>query len=467
MPPIEPSSRWLPVSVGYLVAVVLTAGVTLLVVALLMNIFERRYEARSPHVRVVEVTENTIDPAVWGRNWPHSFDSFSRTADHARTRYGGSSAVPEQKLDHFPWLRTMYSGFAFSLDYREAQDHTFMLLDQELSERVLQREQHGACLHCHSSVLPLYRFVGEGDVMEGFRQVNAMPYNKARNLTNDDGDPLVTHPATCVDCHDPETMAVRITRPAFLVGIASYMENMQGAKDYDVNRDASRHELRTFVCAQCHVEYYTSADDKQLTYPWARGLSVDQEERYYDELGFSDWTHDLTGAPMLKAQHPEFELHSQGPHAQAGVTCADCHMPYERQGAMKVSSHHVRSPLLDLSASCMTCHGGSESSMLDRVHQIQERHVALTHRAAEALMDMINAIVAARENGATDQELEDALRYHRRAQWRLDWIFSENSHGFHAPQESARVLADSIDFSRRGPVVAPRPAQTPRAPSAP
>jgi nitrite reductase (cytochrome c-552) len=132
--------------------------------------------------------------------------------------------------------------------------------------------------------------------------------------------------------------------------------------DYDVNRDASRQEMRTYVCAQCHVEYYFAGDEKLLTYPWHKGLLVEEIEAYYDEIGFSDWTHGITGARLLKAQHPEFEMWSQGTHGRAGVACADCHMPYRRVGAMKVSDHHVRSPLLDVAASCQTCHRISETS---------------------------------------------------------------------------------------------------------
>src|SRR5688572_29519312 len=162
----EPAERghWL----GYLIAVIATALLTALVFGLLVSIFQRKQEAREPFVRLVEVTEDTIDPATWGVNWPRQFDSYRRTVDYTKTRYGGSDAIPAQKLDQEPWLRTMYSGYAFSHDYREARGHAYMLLDQQQTERVLKRPQPGACLHCHASILPIYRSVGRGDVMEGF-----------------------------------------------------------------------------------------------------------------------------------------------------------------------------------------------------------------------------------------------------------------------------------------------------------
>jgi nitrite reductase (cytochrome c-552) len=455
-------------------AVLVTASAIVGVAALLISIAERRWEARHPFVRVVEVDEQTIDPATWGANWPHQYETYRRTVDYGRTRYGGSDAVPRQKLDANPWLRTMWAGYAFSLDYRESRGHAYMLHDQDHTERVAQRPQPGACLHCHSSVLPAYRFAGSGDVMEGFRRVNAMTWNEARRLTDDEGRPLIIHPVSCVDCHDPETMRLRITRPAFLIGVQALANSddpvphlpsierwRQGDRrqEYDVNAEASRHEMRSFSCAQCHVEYYfTPAASPlgrgQLVYPWRRGLKVEQIEAYYDEIGYDDWQHGITGGGMLKAQHPEFELWSQGIHARAGVACADCHMPFERAGAMKISNHHVRSPLLNIAQSCQVCHNVPEQELLARAHTTQDRTQRLVDRGADALVQMMAAVTTAQKIGATSEQLAEALRLQRQAQWRLDFVYSEGSRGFHAPQETARILAEAIDYARRGEALA-------------
>lgn len=459
-PATSPARRSTAAFIG---AIVITAALTFIVAALLVNIFQRKQEERMPFMRVVDVNEDAIDPALWGANWPIQYDSYRRTVDYEQTRYGGSDAIPTQKLDTHPWLRSMFSGYAFSLDYREARGHAYMLSDQDHTERVHQRSQPGACLHCHSSVLPAYRHAGNGDIMEGFRIVNAMSWNEARNMTDAHGHMLVDHPVSCVDCHDPQTMNLRITRPAFEIGIAAYKAS-QGMHNYNVNRDATRQEMRSYVCAQCHVEYYFAPPDTQLVYPWSKGLKVEEIEAYYDGIGFTDWTHGITGAPMLKAQHPEFELWSQGTHARAGVSCADCHMPYRRVGAMKVSDHHVRSPLLNVAASCQTCHRVPEAELLARAHTIQDRTVALIQRASDALMEMMSEITAARAAGATDAQLAEALQLHRRAQWRLDFVFSENSHGFHAPQESARILAEAIDYARQGALAAKTASLTPGGP---
>jgi nitrite reductase (cytochrome c-552) len=253
-------------------------------------------------------------------------------------------------------------------------------------------------------------------------------------------------------------MALRVTRPGFIAGIKA-LQAKRGVLDYDPNRDATRQEMRSFVCGQCHVEYYFKGDGKVVTYPWANGLRVEEIEAYYDGIGFSDWVHAETGDKVLKAQHPEFEVWAQGVHARAGVACADCHMPYQRVGALKVSDHWVRSPLLNVNRACQPCHGVPEQELQARVLTIQDRHYALLGRAAQATTDMLDAIVAAKKSGATEGDLKAAATLHRKAQWRLDFVAAENSMGFHAPQEMARILGEAIDFARQGQLEADRAAR--------
>jgi nitrite reductase (cytochrome c-552) len=214
--------------------------------------------------------------------------------------------------------------------------------------------------------------------------------------------------------------------------------------------------MRSFVCGQCHVEYYFKGPGKVVTYPWANGLKVEEIEAYYDKEGFSDWVHAETGNKLLKAQHPEFEVWSQGVHSRAGVACADCHMPYERVGALKVSDHWVRSPLLNVNRACQPCHAVAEKELEARVLTIQDRHHALLERAARATTDMLDAIVAAKTGGAGERDLQGAAVQQRKAQWRLDFVAAENSMGFHAPQEMARILAEVIDHARQGQLEAER-----------
>jgi nitrite reductase (cytochrome c-552) len=206
------------------------------------------------------------------------------------------------------------------------------------------------------------------------------------------------------------------------------------------------------VCGQCHVEYYFKGPEKRLVYPWAKGLKVEEILAYYDEAKFKDWVHAESGAEVLKAQHPEFELWNQGIHARSGVACADCHMPYTREGALKISDHHVRSPLLNINRACQTCHKVPEAELKARVETIQERTFRLRNLAMDALVGLIGDIKGARGARATDAEMAPARDFQRRAQFFLDFVEAENSTGFHAPQEAARILGESINFSRQGQI---------------
>ncbi len=517
-----------------LVFIVAVVG-TLLVTWVLITMFGHKQAARRPFLRVVEVNEISTDAEPWGRNWPHQFDGWKATAGDRF--YGGSSALPASKLDKQPWLKRLYAGYAFSIDYREARGHAYMLYDQGVTERITKKPQAGACLHCHASNTVMYRMVGleamgaptDNDalaagfnmpaVMRGFEEVSRMPYDEVLALlraapdgTPGENEPVVpqpplggftgefagqpvpedhpaaihgeAHPVSCIDCHDPETMQIRVTRPGFMRGIAMLAESdepvphlpsleswRRGKRDtpYDPNQLATRQEMRSFVCGQCHVEYYC-ANKMTLEFPWSNGLKVEQLEQHWDETKFPDgsdfydYAHGETGAKVYKAQHPEFELWSQGIHARSGVTCADCHMPYEREGAMKVSSHDVRSPLYNINNACQQCHNDDEDTLIEKITTIQDRHMAHMERAAAAMTDMLDAIMEAKAAGASEDTLKPVYDLQRKAMWRLDYISSENSKGFHAAQEAARILGESIDYSRQAQAMALR-LRAPEAPS--
>lgn len=448
---------------------IVTAGLT----ALLTNIFQRKVEQQNPYVRLVEVGENDTDPAKWGRNWPAQYDGYKRTSLPTKTRFGGhmgSEALPEEKIERDPWLKRMFLGYAFSIDYRDRRGHAYMLADQEATRR-LEKPQSGSCLHCHASIIPLYRLLGGGDAMKGFESTFQSSYKELHAKLRESGH---AGPLSCVDCHDPKDMGLRVTRPGFIKGIRALAESdaklpglpsvaiwRSGKRDkpYDPNVDASRNEMRSFVCGQCHVEYYCG-DKMTLTFPWAKGLKVEDIEAFWDETKFPngkefvDYTHAETGAPILKAQHPEFELWNQGIHSRSGVSCADCHMPYMREGATKVSDHWVRSPLLNINRACQSCHRAGEDEMKSRVDAIQQRTYDLLQRGGAAIVALIDALKAAKDAGAPAERLDAARRLQRRSQWRLDFVAAENSMGFHAPQEAARILAEAIDFARQGELVA-------------
>ncbi|BDG03139.1 ammonia-forming cytochrome c nitrite reductase subunit c552 [Anaeromyxobacter oryzae] len=525
---------------GLLVALV--AGVFALVAvgaaALLVNIAERKEEAKNAYVKLVEVTENDVDPAKWGTNWPRELDGYKRTAEPTSTKYGGGKGPsegqpPPQKADRDPWLKRVFAGYLFAVDYRDRRGHAYMLTDQENTKRNVPAEakQSGNCLHCHAAITPLYRKLGKEaapqaseaeQVQAGLVKVSELGYWDAHKALEQLSGGKV-HPVSCVDCHDPQSMELRVTRPGFIAGIQKLAASSADvphlpsidrwrkgdkARPYDPNLDGTRQEKRAYVCGQCHVEYFCGKG-MALFFPWGDGLKVEEMEHLYDGTlvkgkRFKDWVHAETGFELLKAQHPEFEMWSQGIHARSGVTCADCHMPYKRDGAQKISEHWVRSPLLQPNRSCAGCHPYGDDELKARVLSIQDRHFALLTRAGNAAVAMIDAIVAVRkpyddkaraaaaakaketvekQDGflalPKDQQekklaaetnanllaawrevvektpaLKELENLQRAAQWRLDMVAAENSMGFHAPQEMARLLGESIDLSRQAQVKA-------------
>lgn len=504
---------------------------------LLVNITERKQEAKNAYVKLVEVTEDDVDPAKWGTNWPREYDGYKRTSEPSQTKYGGSGGaegmMPPQKAARDPWLTRVFAGYLFAVDFRDRRGHSYMLFDQENTKRNVPAEnkQSGNCMHCHASIMPLYRKLGKEaapqateaeQVQKGLAAVGELSYWDTHKQLEQLGGGKA-HPVSCVDCHDPKSMELRVTRPGFITGIqkfaastgdATHLPSIERwrkgsrARAYDPNVDASRQEKRSYVCGQCHVEYFCGKGTT-LFFPWAGGLKVEEIEKVYDgmqvkEARFKDWTHAETGMEVLKAQHPEFEMWSQGIHARSGVACADCHMPYRRDGAQKISEHWVRSPLLSANRACASCHPYSDEELKSRVEGIQDRHFALMTRAGQAAVAMIDAIVAVRkpyddqnrvaaaakakgtlEKSADfaklpkedqdkklaaetkanllaawrvvvekDPAIKELGELQRAAQWRLDYVAAENSMGFHAPQEMARILGESIDLSRQAQVKA-------------
>ncbi|AYD90593.1 ammonia-forming cytochrome c nitrite reductase subunit c552 [Actinomyces lilanjuaniae] len=445
-------SRWIPVVVLVSVAVS-TAALTWL----LTTIFSHRQESAASFTEVVELTDTSYDPAVWGENFPIQYEQYRQTVEDTDGDFIEVTPTAEDpreyhtisRIESEPRAQRMWRGYAFAVDYTEPRGHEWALLDQMYTERTDERfNQPGACLNCHASTPEIYDELGDGDREAGFEAMNAMDYEDA-----------VEHASSsiaCIDCHDPQTMELTITRPAFAEGIRE-AKAAEGIEDFDVNRDATNQEMRTYVCAQCHVEYYFAGDGKTLTFPWDNGLTVYDAMDYYDDIGWTDFTHEESGAEVLKAQHPDFETWSQGIHAANGVTCADCHMAYGREGAAKVSNHQIMSPMASeetINASCLTCHHSSAEEMRQRVDTIQTTWQSSLNVSFTALDALITDITTAVDNGSADEaDLEKARDYQRKAQFVVDYSFSENGRGFHAPAYSVSILNQATDWARSGQLV--------------
>lgn len=409
---------------------------------------------------VVKLTDDTEDPAEWGKNYPYHYADFMRTEEMVATKYGGShklshttgtatdsrAFVAQSKIDEDDGLKKMWAGMPFSIDFREDRGHAYMLIDQIHTKRQ-NGKQPGACLSCHASTYVTYKKNGDGDITKGWEKLNPMSYPAALNNATHPAK----HPVSCIDCHDPVTTKLRITRPAFMEGIKAYKAS-QGIADYDVNQMATKQEMKSYTCGQCHVEYYFKGNEKRLTFPWSKGLKVENIYAVYEENGFKDWQQPKTGSNLLKAQHPEFETWSQGIHARSNVSCADCHMGKKQVKGVEITDHYLASPMLKAAQTCLTCHPKwTEAELKSRVETIQDRTFGLRNQAMGALKELLVDIETASASAGGTVSAE-VLALHRKGQFYFDFVEAENSVGFHAPDEANRILGESINYLRQAQV---------------
>jgi nitrite reductase (cytochrome c-552) len=386
---------------------------------------------------LVEIAAMEPDSSKWGLNFPNEYSTFLLTAkNNERTAYGGS-----EKFSHLvedPRQVLLFMGYPFSKDYNEERGHENALTDVNGTKRVTNTT-HATCYSCKSSNNPaLWNELG----LEGF---DAMMFSEIA--------PRIQNSIGCANCHEAGTMRLIVTNPSLKFALEA-----QG-KDWTT---FTRQEMRTVVCANCHVEYYMVGDNKILTFPWEQGTRINQIIAYYDQIGFSDWKYPGADTPMLKAQHPEYEFFTAGStHYNAGVACADCHMPYTRDGAMKYSSHNIRSPLLDPEATCGQCHTNVEY-VVARVSEIQDQVFNAKIATENAILDAINAIQkAAAAPGVDTALLDEARTLHRHAQFRWDFVSAENSMGFHNPEYALSILAEATDLARQAQMKASQAANDP------
>jgi nitrite reductase (cytochrome c-552) len=406
---------------------VISTGIIIVLAAALIGvlIFMNNQPAPTRGVSpLVEIAHQEPDASVWGINFPNQYSTYLQTGDNnVRTTYGGS--YPFDKLEENPRLVALFAGYGFSKEYNEDRGHMHSLDDVNEIARINQ-SSFATCYSCKSSNNPrLWNEMGK----EGYEQI--LFYDMSSNIE---------HPIGCANCHEANSMRLVVTNPALEKAL-----EVQG-KDW---RTFTRQEMRTVVCANCHVEYYFSGGSA-LTFPWHNGTRVENISAYFEEIGFADWTHPESEAPMIKMQHPEYELFTaDSTHYKAGVSCADCHMPYTRDGAAKFSSHNKRSPLLNPQIACGTCHTDPEY-VVGRVAIIQNQVWERMEAAEVAIVDAIDAIKAAANTTNFNGELlEEARWLHRESQLRWDFIAAENSMGFHNPSEALRILGDATDIARQ------------------
>ena len=408
-------------------------GSVFLLGLLAASITERRAEIASIfNNKKVEIEGIESRNEIWGINYPREYETWAKTAEmDFKSKHMGN--MREDMLESRPEMVILWAGYAFAMAYEAPRGHKYAVEDVRNTLRTGAPDhnhegnmQPSTCWTCKSPDVP--RLIHEHGIAEFYKA----PWSVF-------GDEVV-NPIGCADCHDPITMNLTITRPGLIEAFAR-----QG-KDI---KNATAQEMRSLVCAQCHVEYFFKGEGKYLTFPWDKGITVEDMEKYFDELEYSDWTHKLSRAPMLKTQHPDYELFLLGPHAKRGLACADCHMPYRSEGGIKYSDHQIMSPLKNIANTCQTCHRDSEENLRNYVYEYQDKALEIRDIIERDLSKAHIMAKHAWDNGATDAQMKNALQLIRQAQWRWDFVAASHGGSFHAPVESQRILAHSLDRTNK------------------
>ena len=363
----------------------------------------------------------------WERYYPRQYSSWLKTKE---------SGAIQDLLAAYPQLPILWAGYGFAKDYNAPRGHYYAIQSNTNTLRTGAPTDDNtgpmptACWTCKST--DVGRLIERDGENEFFTGKWARYGSEIKNSIG------------CATCHDNETAELRVNVPHLNRGLVA-----AGMPTFE---ESTHQQKRSLVCATCHSEYYfnktkyTDADGNEktaavVTFPWKNGLSAEGMEAYYDEINFTDFTNKISNTPILKTQHPGFEMHSTGIHGQKGVACADCHMPYTQEGSVKYSDHQLQNPLNTMDRSCMPCHRESEDKLRDIVHQKYVRktqlHIVAMDNLAKAHLETAKAM----EAGATDEELKAVRQDIRTGQWKWDYAVASHGAFFHAPEEVLRNLS--------------------------
>ncbi|MBF0336817.1 MAG: ammonia-forming cytochrome c nitrite reductase subunit c552 [Nitrospirae bacterium] len=392
----------------------------------------------------ITIADDEKDPAIWGRKYPNQFDSYRKNSEPQKgySKYRDDNAC---RLSPWPFQLVLLEGWGMGVEYNEPNGHTEMLRDQ-LKIDASRYKAGGVCLSCKSPFAAELMATMKGDY---YRQ----PYNDViKNIPERHRQMGLV----CADCHDAATMDLKIKRPALIEALKAI------GKDTD---KLTRQEMRSLVCAQCHVDYKVTKDSEGkssgLLYPWKNGkwgdITIEAVIKQIKDEGLLEWKHKVTDQKIGHIRHPEFELFSSAGsvHWAAGVACADCHMPYERVGSEKMSSHRWESPLKKDMRACMQCHKQQPQWLKQQVLNIQDRVNHAFTKAGYELATAALTIEAANGTPGIDKtQLQKAKDIYAEGYYRSTWIGAENSMGFHNPPEALRVLGDALDQGHRATLLA-------------
>jgi nitrite reductase (cytochrome c-552) len=398
-------------------------------------------------VLVGSIPDNEYDPEEWGKVYPLEYESWKKTQE---PRPAGKSFYKKgwdtdkvfyDKLSEYPFMALLFKGWGFGIAYFEPRGHWYMRIDQDEIDQ-LRTKAGGVCLNCKSPYMDaLVKQYGDSFYSMKWQDAIAKIPTKHKDLG-----------ATCIDCHDNKTMGLKINREAFKKGLAKL-----GKKEF------SRQEMRILVCAQCHVTYNIPKNANMqsvgLEHPYEGSswgnISIENIIKLIKKNAhWGEWKQEVTGFKVGFLRHPEFEFFTrQSVHFNAGLACADCHMPYKRVGSFKISDHNVMSPLKDDLFACLKCHPQSKERLVKQVKEIQDRTLSLLLKAGyhEALVAKLFECVHSqyKDTLAGDPLYVQAKDFYLEALYRLIFMGAENSIGFHNPEEAGRILGDSIGFSTK------------------
>ena len=414
--------------------------------------------------------------SAFGKEFPQQWTLYQRNTqanelEAAKTMTMFKGSVPFLKNDDVnplpkgfkqaaqPYLKNLWLGYPFSFEYNEARGHTYAIEDFVHIDRINRYDEKGGlpatCWNCKTAKVTVWQ-KEFGD--DKFWSMDVNTFRTPQRVHEKDDT------IGCANCHDPQNMELSL----YSIPLKDYLK--RAGKDFST---MSRNEKRALVCAQCHVEYYFSEPEhgpnKKPVFPWDNGFDPEQMYNYYNDKGkkqedgsfgkFADWVHPVSKTPMIKIQHPEYEVWINGTHGSAGVSCADCHMPYMRlDGKKKVSSHLWTSPLRNdemIDNACRQCHTDKTTAYLrGRVENTQKKTFAQLLLAQELSVKAHEAVRQASEwtgDKAPDYDalMAQAREYVRKGQFFWDYVSAENSVGFHNPVKSLETLAYSQQYSQQ------------------
>ena len=401
---------------------------------LVSSLMERRAEVASVfNNKRTQFTDSIIaQNEKFKADYPREYETWSMTEDTSFvSKYNSSQEV--DVLEQRPEMVVLWAGYAFSRHYNTPRGHKHALDDMR---KILRTGNPGidgdkdmqpaTCWTCKGPDVPrMMRELGTGEF-----------YHKRWSELGHE----IHNTIGCSDCHDARTMDLKPARPAL------YEAWARAGKDV---KKAGHQEMRSLVCAQCHTEYYFDKETDYLNFPQNYGLTCEDAEKWYDEIGFYDYIHPLSKTPILKAQHPGYEIAKQGIHAQRGVSCADCHMPYKSEGGVKFTDHHIMSPLANIDRTCQTCHRQDAEVLRQNVYERQEKCTEVRNRAEQELARAHFEAKFIIDKGASEAEMKPIQALLRKSQWRWDYAIASHGATFHAPQEVTRLLANAVDYAQQ------------------